>query len=158
MRTAGFNRALDVPMLIPHCDKSPGDMFALVWTLYSHLTLCRAIARSTSPSSLHVVGRRRRAAEKPGGSATFAEQEKRNGLAKASAAAAAAESTPVPTLIMRPPARRFDRYAAPEQLPKSFSRRFLSELPSTRIAALGPLLAGSFESSATAYGLTKLLL
>jgi hypothetical protein len=93
LRTAELNRAFDVPMLIPHCDKSPGDKFALIRTLYSHLTLCRAIARCTSPSSLHVVGRRRRAAEKPGGSATFAEQEKRNGLAKASAVAAAAEST-----------------------------------------------------------------
>jgi hypothetical protein len=45
-----------------------------------------------------VAARRRHAAEKPGGSATFAEQEKRIDLAKAIAAAAAATGTPVPTL------------------------------------------------------------
>jgi hypothetical protein len=38
---------------------------------------------------------RRHAAEKPGGSAKFAEQEKRNDLAKAIAAAAAAAQSPL---------------------------------------------------------------
>jgi hypothetical protein len=39
---------------------------------------------------VYVAARRRHVAEKPGGSATFSEQEKRNDLAKAIAAAAAA--------------------------------------------------------------------
>jgi hypothetical protein len=39
----------------------------------------------------------RHAAEKPGGSATFAEQENHNALAKAIAAAAAAAGAPAPT-------------------------------------------------------------
>jgi hypothetical protein len=49
--------------------------------------------------SSRVAARRRHAAEKPGGSATFAEQEKRNDLAKSIAAAAAAAGTPVPTFL-----------------------------------------------------------
>jgi hypothetical protein len=48
--------------------------------------------------SARVADLRRHAAEMSVGSATFAEQEKRNDLAKAIAAAAAAASAPVLTL------------------------------------------------------------
>jgi hypothetical protein len=47
--------------------------------------------------SSRVAASLRHAAEKPGGSAPFAEQEKRNDLAKTMAAAAAAAGTPVPS-------------------------------------------------------------
>jgi hypothetical protein len=48
--------------------------------------------------SSRVGARRRHAAENPGGSAPFAEREKRNDFAKVFAVAAAAADTPVPTL------------------------------------------------------------
>jgi hypothetical protein len=60
-----------------------------------------------------VAARRGHAAEKPGGSATFADQEKRNHLAKAIAAAATAAGTLVPTLSWDLQPLSFDQNGAP---------------------------------------------
>jgi hypothetical protein len=100
--------------------------------------------------SLSVAARRRHAAEKPGGTATFAGQEKRSDLAKAIAGAAAVAGT---NIIMG--------LTAVEPCPVScawstFLEKWLSELSSARTAVLVLLYADSFGSSATAYGLTRL--
>jgi hypothetical protein len=63
--------------------------------------------------SSRVAARRRHAAEKHGGSATFAKREKRNYLAKAIAAASAVAGTRVPTLSWEFQPLSFDQYAAP---------------------------------------------
>jgi hypothetical protein len=63
--------------------------------------------------SSRVAARRRHAAETPGESATFVEQEKRNDLAKAIAAAAAAAGTPVPSLSWDSQLLSFDQCGAP---------------------------------------------
>jgi hypothetical protein len=73
----------------------------------------RNTAMDVTIRSSRVAARRRHAAEKPGGSATFAEQEKRNDLAKSIAAAAAAAGTPVPTLSCEFHPLSFDLYGAP---------------------------------------------
>jgi hypothetical protein len=95
LRAAGLNCALEVPMLIPHSDKRPGDLFACLGRHPSN-PVPRNTAMDVTIRSSRVAARRRHAAEKPGGSATFAEQEKRNDLAKAIAAAAAAAGTRSP--------------------------------------------------------------
>jgi hypothetical protein len=111
--------------------------------------------------SLLVYGvstRRRHAAEKPGGSATFAEQEKRKDLAKTTEAAAATAGTPVPTLSCDFQQLSFVQSSALAESTLEVLEKFLSESPYARTAAQVRLYAGSFGSSAIAYGLTKLLL
>jgi hypothetical protein len=105
-----------------------------------------------------VVARRRHAAEKPRGSATFAEQEKRNDLAKAIAAAPAAAGTPVPNLSWDFQPLNFDQHGAPGESTLGFLEKLPIESPCARTGAPVLHYADSFGSSATAYGLTKLLL
>jgi hypothetical protein len=109
---AGINFAFEVPMLIPHRDKRPGDLFACL-EAPPRQTLCRAILRYMwAARASCVAARRRHATEKPGSLAKFAEQEKRKDLKKAIAAASAAVATQVPTLSDFQPLS-FDQYAAP---------------------------------------------
>jgi hypothetical protein len=79
--------------------------------------------------SPRVAARRRHAAEEPGGSATFAEQEKRNHLAKAIAAAATAAGTLVPALSWDLQPLSFDQNGAPgvrrEKLYPNYHARIL---------------------------------
>jgi hypothetical protein len=63
--------------------------------------------------SSRAAARRRHAAEKSAGSATFAGQEKHNDLAKAIAAAAAAAATPAPILSWDFQPLSSDKYGAP---------------------------------------------
>jgi hypothetical protein len=93
LRAAGLNCAFEVPMLIPNSDKRPGDLFACLEAPSPSDPVPRITVMDVTIRSSRVAARRRHAAEKPGGSATFAEQEKRNGLAKAIVAAAAAAGT-----------------------------------------------------------------
>jgi hypothetical protein len=76
--------------------------------------------------SSRVAARRWHAAEEPGGSATFAEEEKRHDVARAIEAAAAA-STPLLSLSWDFQPLRFDQYGAPEESTLDFL--VLSELP-----------------------------
>jgi hypothetical protein len=99
LRAAGLNYAFEAPMLIPHSDKRPGDLFACLGAPSPSNPVLRNTARDDSIRSSRVAARRRLAAEKPGGLAILAVQEKRNDLAKAIAATAAAEGTPVPTFL-----------------------------------------------------------
>jgi hypothetical protein len=98
LRAAGLSCALEIPMLIPKVDKRPGDLFACMEAPSHSDHAPHKTAREVTIRNSRVAARRRHAAEKPGGSATFAEQEKRNDLANAITAAAAAAGIPVPTL------------------------------------------------------------
>jgi hypothetical protein len=113
LNAAGINFAFEVPMLIPHSDKRPGDLFACLEAPSPSNPVPRNTAIDVTVRSSRVAARRRHAAEKPGGSATFAEQEKRNDLKKAIAAASAAAATQVPTLSWDFQPLSFDQYAAP---------------------------------------------
>jgi hypothetical protein len=70
--------------------------------------------------SSRVAARRRHAAEKPGRSATFAAQAKRNDIAKSIATAAAAAGTPVPTLSSDFQSLSFDLYGASGEITLEF--------------------------------------
>jgi hypothetical protein len=94
---AWLNRAFEVPLLIPNSDKRHGDLFAFFEAPSPSDPVPRNTATDDTIGSSRVAAHRRHAAEKPGVSATFVEQEKRNDLVKAIAAAAAATGTPVPT-------------------------------------------------------------
>jgi hypothetical protein len=100
-------------MLIPHGDKRPGDLFDCLEAPSPSNPVPRNTAIDVTVRVSRVAARRRHAAEKPGGSATFAEQEKRNDLKKAIATAAAAVATQVPTLSWDFQPLSFDQYAAP---------------------------------------------
>jgi hypothetical protein len=113
LNTAGINFAFEVPMLIPHSDKRPGDLFACLEAPSLSNPVPRNTAIDVTLRSSRIAARRRHAAEKPGGSAPFAEQEKRNDLRKAIAAASAAAATQVPTLSWDFQPLSFDQYAAP---------------------------------------------
>jgi hypothetical protein len=80
-------------MLIPNSDRRPGDLFACLEAPSPSDPVPRNTVMDVTIRSSRVAARRRHAAEKPGGSATFAEQEKRNDLAKAIVAAVAAAGT-----------------------------------------------------------------
>jgi hypothetical protein len=97
LRTARLNCAFEVPMLIPHVTN---DLVICLqaWAPYPSNPVARNTAMDVTIRSSRVAARRRHAVGKPGGSATFAEKEKRNDLVKAKAAAAAAEDNPVPSL------------------------------------------------------------
>jgi hypothetical protein len=69
-------------MLIPNSDKRPGDLFACLAAPSPSDPVPRNTAMDVTIRSSRVAARRGHAAEKPGGSATPAEQEKRNDLAK----------------------------------------------------------------------------
>jgi hypothetical protein len=98
LSAAGIDCAFEAPMGIPNGEKRPGDLFAFL-EAPSHLEpVPRNTAMVISIRSSRVAARRRHAAEKLGGSATFSEKEKRNDLAKAIAAAAAAAGNPFPAL------------------------------------------------------------
>jgi hypothetical protein len=112
LRAAGLNCAIEVPMLIPNSDKRPRDLFAYLEAPSPSNPVPRNTAMDVKIRSSRVAARRWHAAEKPGGSAKFAEQKKRNDLAKAIAAAAAAAGTPVPTLLWEFQPLRFEQYDA----------------------------------------------
>jgi hypothetical protein len=67
-------------MVIPHGDKRPGDLFACLKAPSPSDPVPRNTVMDVTTRSSRVAARRRHAAEKPGGSASFAEQEKRNDL------------------------------------------------------------------------------
>jgi hypothetical protein len=69
-----------------------GDMFACLEVPSPSNPVLRNTAMDVTIRSLRVTARRRHAAEKPGGSATFSEQEEHNDLTKA-------------TMILRRPVR-----------------------------------------------------
>jgi hypothetical protein len=75
----------------------PGDLYACLEAPSPSNPVPRNTAMDVTIRSSRVAASLRHAAEKPGGSAPFAEQEKRNDLAKTMAAAAAAAGTPVPS-------------------------------------------------------------
>jgi hypothetical protein len=82
-------------MLIPNIDRRLGDLLACLEAPNPSAPVPRNTAMGVTIRSSRVAARRRHAAEKPGGSATFSEQEKRNDLVKAIAAAAAAAQAPL---------------------------------------------------------------
>jgi hypothetical protein len=84
----------------------------------------------------HTAARRRHAAENPGGSATFAEQEKRNALVKTIAAGAAAADPQFGIDHGTSSRWAISSMLRVEQLFRSSSRRCLSTLPSVSTAAL----------------------
>jgi hypothetical protein len=85
-------------------------------------------------------------------------RKKRNNLAKAIVAAAAAAGTTVSTLSWEFHPLSFDQFGAPGESTLEFLEKLISELLFARTAALVLHYADSFGSSATTYGLTKLLL
>jgi hypothetical protein len=97
LRALGLNCAFAIHMLIPNSHKRPDDLFACLEAPSPSDSGPRNTAMEVTIRSSCVAARRQHAAEKPGGSATFGEQDKRNDLAKAIAAAAAAAGIPVPT-------------------------------------------------------------
>jgi hypothetical protein len=68
-------------MLIRNSDKRSGDLFACLEAPSRSDHVPRNTAIDVTIRSSRVAGRRRHAAEKPGGSATVSEQEKRSNLA-----------------------------------------------------------------------------
>jgi hypothetical protein len=82
-------------MLMSNSDKRPGDLFACLEAPSPSYPVPRNTAMDVTIQSSRIAARWRHATEKPGASAPFAEQEKRNDLAKAIAAVAAAAVTPV---------------------------------------------------------------
>jgi hypothetical protein len=75
-------------MLIPNSEKRPGNLFACLEAPSPSDLVPRNTAMDDTIRSSRVDARRRLTVERPGGSATFAEHEKRNDLAKSIAAAA----------------------------------------------------------------------
>jgi hypothetical protein len=100
-------------MLIPRSDKRPGDLFACLEAPSPSNPVPHNTAMDVTIRSSRVAARRRHEAEKPGGSATVAEQEKRNDLAKVIADAAAVADTPAPTLSWDFLPLSLDQYDAP---------------------------------------------
>jgi hypothetical protein len=62
-------------MLIPNSGKRPGNLLACLEEPSTSSPLPRNTAMDVTIRSSRVAARRRHAAEKPGGSATFAEKE-----------------------------------------------------------------------------------
>jgi hypothetical protein len=91
---AWLNCDFEVPLLIPNSDKRPGDLFACLEAPSPSDAVPRNTAMDVTIRSSRVAARRRHPAEKPGGSATLAAQEKRNDLAKAIAATLVAHPCP----------------------------------------------------------------
>jgi hypothetical protein len=83
-------------MLIPHSVKRPGNLFTCLESPSTSNPVPRNTAMDVTIRSSCVAARRPHAAEKPEESATYVEQEKRNGLAKIIVAAAAAAGIPLP--------------------------------------------------------------
>jgi hypothetical protein len=113
LRAAGLNCAFEVPKLIPNSDRRPGDLFACLEAPYPSAPVPRNTSMDVTIRSSRVAARWRPAAEKHGGSATFAEQEKRNDLSKAIAAAAAAAHSPLSRIYHGNSSHCFDQYGAP---------------------------------------------
>jgi hypothetical protein len=109
--------------------------------------------------SSRVAARRRHVAERPGGSATFAEQEKRNDPAKAIAAAAAAAGTRAPTLSWEFQPLSFDQSGAPGESTVEFLEKLSIRIAMRVYCSPGAVLRRLFRViSYTPYGLNKLLL
>jgi hypothetical protein len=67
LRAAGLNCALEVPLLIPNCDKRPGDLFVCLEAPSPSDPVPRNTAMDVTIRSSRVAAGRRHAAEKPGG-------------------------------------------------------------------------------------------
>jgi hypothetical protein len=110
---AGLNCAFEVPMLIAHNSKRSSDLLTCLEAPSPSNPVPHNTAMDVTIRSSRVAPLRRHAAEKPRGTAPFAEREKRNDLAKAFASSAAAAGTAVPTLSVQVPPLSFDQYGAP---------------------------------------------
>jgi hypothetical protein len=146
LRAAGLNCAFDVPMLIPHSDKRPGDLLAYLEAPSPSDPVPRNTAMDVTIRPSRVAARRRHAAERPGGSARFAEHEKRKNFAKAIAAAAAAAGTPVPTLSWDFQPLSFDQYGAPGESTLEFLEKLSIRIPVRADCSPGAALRRRFRA------------
>jgi hypothetical protein len=132
-------------MLIPNSEKRHDDLFACLEAPSPLDVVPRNTTMDVTIRSSRVAARRRHAAEKPGGSATFAEQETRNDHAKAIAAAATAAGTPVPTLSWDFQPLSFDQYGAPGESTLEFLENLSIRIAMRAYCSSGAALSRLFS-------------
>jgi hypothetical protein len=133
-------------VLIPNSDKRYGDLFECLGALSPSDPVPRNTAIDVTIRYSCVAARRRHAAEKPGGSATFAEQEKRNDFSKAIADAATVAVTPVPTVSWEFQPLSFDQYGAPGESTLEFLEKLSIRIAMRSYCSPGAALRRLFRA------------